>query len=97
MSATLDAASFVNYFTGARPIHVQGRQFPVQVVHAQKPVDVGAGRNLHSAGDVSDKFVTPQVMYTRKPMDDYMDAALTAILQVVSSLFGLWKALPVDH
>lgn len=31
MSATLDAASFVSYFTGARAIYIQGRQFPVQV------------------------------------------------------------------
>lgn len=54
MSATLDAAAFLQYFTGARAIYVQGRQFPVQI------------------------------MYTPQPEDDYLDAALTAVLQVAT-------------
>lgn len=52
MSATLDAAAFLQYFKGARAIYVQGRQFPVQL------------------------------MYTPQPEDDYLDAALTAVMQI---------------
>jgi hypothetical protein len=55
MSATLDAAAFLQYFKGARAIYVQGRQFPVQL------------------------------MYTPQPEDDYLDAALTAVMQARTS------------
>ncbi|EFJ45602.1 DEAH-box nuclear pre-mRNA splicing factor [Volvox carteri f. nagariensis] len=52
MSATLDAARFVDYFPGAVAALIRGRQFPVQV------------------------------MYTAKPEDNYLDAAINATLQV---------------
>ncbi|GLC42130.1 hypothetical protein PLESTM_001294900 [Pleodorina starrii] len=54
MSATLDAARFVDYFPGAVAALIRGRQFPVQV------------------------------MYTAKPEDNYLDAAINATLQVHS-------------
>jgi HrpA-like RNA helicase len=31
MSATLDAKKFCDYFDGAEPAYIQGRQFPVEV------------------------------------------------------------------
>jgi len=52
MSATLDTASFVSYFEGARAVYIHGRQFLVQV------------------------------MYTPEPEDDYLDAALTTVMQI---------------
>ncbi|KAG2440784.1 hypothetical protein HXX76_003640 [Chlamydomonas incerta] len=52
MSATLDAARFVDYFPGAVAALVRGRQFPVQV------------------------------LYTARPEDNYLDAAINATLQV---------------
>ncbi|CAK9142426.1 unnamed protein product [Ilex paraguariensis] len=52
MSASLDARSFSEYFGGARAVHVQGRQFPVDI------------------------------LYTRSPETDYVDAALITIFQI---------------
>ncbi|KAL6983323.1 Pre-mRNA-splicing factor ATP-dependent RNA helicase DEAH10, partial [Sarracenia purpurea var. burkii] len=53
MSASLDARVFSEYFGGARAVHVQGRQFPVDI------------------------------LYTRYPETDYVDAALITIFQVI--------------
>jgi hypothetical protein len=44
MSATLDAASFVRYFPGARAAYVQGRQHPVSVLYTREHVP-----NYHEA------------------------------------------------
>ncbi|GER31861.1 RNA helicase family protein [Striga asiatica] len=52
MSASLDAQIFSKYFGGARAVHVQGRQYPVDV------------------------------LYTRQPETDYLDAALITIFQI---------------
>ncbi|XP_052193353.1 pre-mRNA-splicing factor ATP-dependent RNA helicase DEAH10 [Diospyros lotus] len=52
MSASLDARVFSEYFGGARAVHVQGRQFPVDI------------------------------LYTRHPETDYVDAALITIFQI---------------
>ncbi|XP_057808881.1 pre-mRNA-splicing factor ATP-dependent RNA helicase DEAH10-like [Salvia miltiorrhiza] len=37
MSASLDAKIFSDYFGGARAMHVQGRQFPVDVLYTHQP------------------------------------------------------------
>lgn len=37
MSASLDAKIFSDYFGGARAVHVQGRQFPVDVLYTHLP------------------------------------------------------------
>ena len=37
MSASLDARVFSDYFGGARAVHVQGRQFPVDVLYTHHP------------------------------------------------------------
>lgn len=34
MSASLDAQVFSEYFNGARAVHIQGRQFPVEILYA---------------------------------------------------------------
>ncbi|GFQ05289.1 putative ATP-dependent RNA helicase dhx33 [Phtheirospermum japonicum] len=52
MSASLDARIFSEYFGGARAVHVQGRQYPVEI------------------------------LYTRQPETDYIDAALITIFQI---------------
>ncbi|GFZ10921.1 RNA helicase family protein [Actinidia rufa] len=52
MSASLDAHAFSEYFGGAKAVHVQGRQFPVDI------------------------------LYTRHPETDYVDAALITIFQI---------------
>ncbi|CAA0828758.1 RNA helicase family protein, partial [Striga hermonthica] len=52
MSASLDAQIFSKYFGGARAVHVQGRQYSVDV------------------------------LYTRQPETDYLDAALITIFQI---------------
>ncbi|KAM7481062.1 hypothetical protein LguiB_005645 [Lonicera macranthoides] len=52
MSASLDARGFSEYFGGARAVHVQGRQYPVDI------------------------------LYTRQPETDYVDAALITIFQI---------------
>ena len=54
MSASLDARAFSEYFGGAKAVHVQGRQFPVDI------------------------------LYTRHPETDYVDATLITIFQVVN-------------
>ncbi|CAA2960480.1 pre-mRNA-splicing factor ATP-dependent RNA helicase DEAH10 [Olea europaea subsp. europaea] len=52
MSASLDARVFSEYFGGARAVHVQGRQYPVDI------------------------------LYTRQPETDYVDATLITIFQI---------------
>ncbi|KAF5939501.1 hypothetical protein HYC85_023760 [Camellia sinensis] len=52
MSASLDARVFSEYFGGARAVHVQGRQFPVDI------------------------------LYTRHPETDYLDATLITLFQI---------------
>ncbi|XP_057482600.1 pre-mRNA-splicing factor ATP-dependent RNA helicase DEAH10-like [Actinidia eriantha] len=52
MSASLDARAFSEYFGGAKAVHVQGRQFSVDI------------------------------LYTRHPETDYVDAALITIFQI---------------
>ncbi|KAF8021389.1 hypothetical protein BT93_G1737 [Corymbia citriodora subsp. variegata] len=37
MSASLDARAFSDYFGGARAVHVQGRQFPVDILYTLHP------------------------------------------------------------
>lgn len=37
MSASLDARVFSEYFGGARAVHVQGRQFPVDIFYTKTP------------------------------------------------------------
>lgn len=37
MSASLDAKIFSDYFGGARAVHVQGRQYPVDVLYTHRP------------------------------------------------------------
>lgn len=37
MSASLDARLFSEYFGGARAVHVQGRQYPVDIFYLYKP------------------------------------------------------------
>ncbi|KAK4730919.1 hypothetical protein R3W88_023907 [Solanum pinnatisectum] len=37
MSASLDARVFSEYFGGAKAVHVQGRQFPVDIFYTHKP------------------------------------------------------------
>lgn len=37
MSASLDARVFSDYFGGARAVHVQGRQFPVDILYTHHP------------------------------------------------------------
>lgn len=54
MSASLDARGFSEYFGGARAVHVQGRQYPVDI------------------------------LYTRQPETDYVDAVLITIFQVLN-------------
>ncbi|KAI3467237.1 hypothetical protein Pfo_023900 [Paulownia fortunei] len=37
MSASLDAQTFSEYFGGARAVHVQGRQYPVDILYTHQP------------------------------------------------------------
>jgi hypothetical protein len=37
MSASLDARAFSEYFGGAKAVHIQGRQFPVDIFYTCKP------------------------------------------------------------
>lgn len=37
MSASLDARGFSEYFGGAKAVHVQGRQFPVDILYTTQP------------------------------------------------------------
>lgn len=37
MSASLDARGFSEYFNGAKAVHVQGRQFPVDILYTAQP------------------------------------------------------------
>lgn len=37
MSASLDARGFSEYFGGARAVHIQGRQFPVDILYTLQP------------------------------------------------------------
>ncbi|GLT27624.1 hypothetical protein SLA2020_026080 [Shorea laevis] len=37
MSASLDARAFSEYFGGARAVHIQGRQFPVEILYTLHP------------------------------------------------------------
>lgn len=37
MSASLDARVFSDYFGGARAVHIQGRQFPVEILYTLHP------------------------------------------------------------
>ncbi|PWA68381.1 RNA helicase family protein [Artemisia annua] len=37
MSASLDARGFSEYFSGAKAVHVQGRQFPVDILYTAQP------------------------------------------------------------
>lgn len=37
MSASLDARVFSEYFGGAKAVHVQGRQFPVDIMYTVHP------------------------------------------------------------
>lgn len=37
MSASLDARVFSDYFGGARAVHIQGRQFPVEIFYTLHP------------------------------------------------------------
>lgn len=37
MSASLDARVFSEYFGGARAVHVQGRQYPVDILYTHQP------------------------------------------------------------
>ncbi|KAK4484045.1 hypothetical protein RD792_011260 [Penstemon davidsonii] len=37
MSASLDAQGFSDYFGGARAVHVQGRQYPVDILYTNQP------------------------------------------------------------
>lgn len=37
MSASLDAQIFSEYFGGARAVHVQGRQYPVDILYTHQP------------------------------------------------------------
>lgn len=59
MSASLDARIFSEYFGGARAVHIQGRQFPVDIY------------------------------YTHHNVQDYLDASLTAIYQVLMLFVGI--------
>ncbi|GBG74498.1 hypothetical protein CBR_g18908 [Chara braunii] len=52
MSATLEVGRFAEFFAGARILHVEGRQHPVET------------------------------LYTAKPMEDYLDAAMVTAMQV---------------
>ncbi|KAL0729033.1 hypothetical protein Bca4012_025126 [Brassica carinata] len=38
MSASLDARVFCEYYGGAKALHVQGRQFPVEILYTVRPV-----------------------------------------------------------
>ncbi|GJW41772.1 hypothetical protein Tco_0067617 [Tanacetum coccineum] len=40
MSASLDARGFSEYFSGAKAVHVQGRQFPVDILYTTQSVIV---------------------------------------------------------
>lgn len=37
MSASLDARGFSEYFGGAKAVHIQGRQYPVDILHTYQP------------------------------------------------------------
>lgn len=37
MSASLDARVFSEYFGGAKAVHVEGRQFPVDILYTEQP------------------------------------------------------------
>lgn len=37
MSASLDARGFSEYFGGARAVHIQGRQYPVDILYTYQP------------------------------------------------------------
>jgi len=37
MSASLDARTFSDYFCGAKAVHIQGRQFPVDIFYTRLP------------------------------------------------------------
>lgn len=37
MSASLDARCFSEYFGGAKAVHVQGRQYPVEILYTYQP------------------------------------------------------------
>lgn len=37
MSASLDAKCFSDYFGGAKAVHIQGRQYPVDTLYTYQP------------------------------------------------------------
>jgi ATP-dependent RNA helicase DHX8/PRP22 len=37
MSASLDAKCFSDYFGGAKAVHIQGRQYPVDILYTYQP------------------------------------------------------------
>lgn len=57
MSASLDARIFSEYFGGARAVHIQGRQFPVDIYYTHHNVQDYLDASLTAIYQVSMLFV----------------------------------------
>lgn len=68
-SATLDADKFSEYFNKCPIFSIPGRTFPVEVSNPIKKY----------GGLFADNV---QVMYSREPESDYLDAALVTVMQI---------------
>lgn len=60
MSASLDAQNFSEYFGGARAVHVQGRQYPVDILYTLQPETDYIDATLITIFQVN---ITPAVYY----------------------------------
>lgn len=60
MSASLDAKCFSDYFGGAKAVHIQGRQYPVDILYTYQPESDYLDATLVTIFQVSKTFVCMQ-------------------------------------
>jgi ATP-dependent RNA helicase DHX8/PRP22 len=60
MSASLDAKCFSDYFGGAKAVHIQGRQYPVDILYTYQPEPDYLDATLVTIFQVSKTFVCMQ-------------------------------------
>jgi len=60
MSASLDAKCFSDYFGGAKAVHIQGRQYPVDILYTYQPESDYLDATLVTIFQVSKNFVCMQ-------------------------------------
>jgi ATP-dependent RNA helicase DHX8/PRP22 len=60
MSASLDAKCFSDYFGGAKAVHIQGRQYPVDILYTYQPESDYLDATLVTIFQVSKNFICMQ-------------------------------------